>query len=112
MTRGQKIGVFSAVILVIIGAAAAIFRYTNPGVYMKYNCDLGGDSTRKFYDPNWQARGAVCDGLWIPFGSQLNGKSYPAVLARMAHLISAATVLKPTNTVEMRDLATLAAQTA
>jgi hypothetical protein len=83
MTNGQKVGVVVGVVLVAIIASVAAFRYTKPGVFMPYKCSDGGDDKRKFYDPNWQARGAVCDGFYIPFGSSIGGKDTTLVLAKM-----------------------------
>lgn len=103
MTKGQKIGIGVAITAVFIAGITFLFRYMNPGVYAPYKCNEGGDSSRKFYDPNWQARGAVCDGYWIPFGSKLNGKSFPNVLGKMVQSP------KPTTKEGMKALAELSA---
>lgn len=99
LSGGQKGLIIAGVAIVVVGSFLAFFRYSNPGLFAPYKCDQGGDSTRKFYDPNWQARGAVCDGYWIPFGSKLNGKNPKDVLAKMAQSA------KPSTTQGMKLLA-------
>lgn len=106
LSKPAKIGIVAFVIAAIVGVSVAVFRYMNPGLWMPYKCNEGGDSTRKFYDPNWQARGAVCDGYWIPFGTNLNGKNHKDVLAKMAQI----NTVKPTTTAKMKELAELAAK--
>lgn len=104
MTNGKKATIVTIIVLAIIGVLTFVFRYTNPGVYFKYKCDNGGDSTRKFYGANWQARGAVCDGYYIPFGTKTNGKSFDAILAKMAQ-----TTPVPANKTDMLKLANASA---
>lgn len=99
LSKPKKILIVTVVIAAIVGVAIAAFRYMNPGVYMPYKCNEGGDSTRKFYGDNFRARGAVCDGFWIPFGSMLNGKKFSDVLASMSYFP------KPTSKEAMRALA-------
>lgn len=91
LSKPKKILIVTVVIAAIVGVAIATFRYMNPGVYMQYKCNEGGDSTRKFYGDNFRARGAVCDGFWIPFGSVLNGKKFSDVLASMSYFPKPAT---------------------
>ena len=99
MTQGQKTATIIGVTIVALIGIILGFRYTKPGVFMLYKCNQGGDDKRKFYDPIWQARGAVCDGFYIPFGSKLNGKNTTKVLAKMGEST------KPTTTAGMKTLA-------
>lgn len=106
MTKEQKIGLIVGVVVVVIVISIISFRYHNPGIYFKYTCNEGGDDSRKFYDPNWQARGAVCDGLFIPFGVNLNGKDKKDILAKMGELYSQDSSLK-TNMPVLAETAVL-----
>lgn len=87
MTQTQKNWTIFGVIVAAIIGAIAIFRYERPGVYMRYKCNQSGDDTRKFYDPNFKARGAVCDGLYIPIGSNLQGINSTTILGWMEQII-------------------------
>lgn len=104
LSKPAKVGIVAAIVIAISAAFVGLFRYMNPGVFMPYKCNQGGDSSRKFYGDNWQARGAVCDGYWIPIGTDTNGKQYPAILAKMAQSS------KPTTTEGMRQLAETSAK--
>lgn len=104
LSKPKKILIVTVVIAAIVGVAIATFRYMNPGVYAPFKCDTTGDHSRKFYGDNFRARGAVCDGYWIPFGSMLNGKKFSDVLAAMSYFP------KPATTDAMRALATQVAK--
>lgn len=67
---------------------------TNPGVGAKCKCDQGGDDTSRFYGNNWRARGAVCDGLYIPSAINLGGQDPVKVLEQMENLYSSDNSLK------------------
>lgn len=82
-----------AIILIIYGITYA-YKKKKPGMGFKYKCDGKGDDTSKFFGNNWQARGAVCDGLYVPFGVKLNGKDYVDVLAKMGELYAQDNTLK------------------
>jgi len=82
----KKTLITSVIVIAVVIAAIWAFKYFNPGVYMKYKCNQEGDNSRKFYGDNWQARGAVCEGLYIPFGIKLSGKNKANVLAKMGEL--------------------------
>lgn len=99
LSKGKKITIVVIVIAAIVGVAIGVFRYMNPGVWMPFKCNEGGDHSRKFYGDNFRARGAVCDGYWIPFGSVLNGKKFSDVLASMSYFP------KPASKDAMRALA-------
>lgn len=77
---------------------------SSPGVGAKCKCDQIGDDTSKFYGSNWRARGAVCDGLYIPSSINLGGQDPLKVLAAMEDLYSANNSLKN----DMNNLASLA----
>lgn len=62
---------------------------SHPGVGSSCKCDQGGDNSIKFYGSNWRARGAVCDGLYIPSGLNLGGQSPIAVLEQMENMYTA-----------------------
>jgi len=76
------------VIIIIWYLSVRAYKKKYPGLRFKYKCDQEGDDTSKFFGDNWQARGAVCDGLYIPIGVKLNGKDYVKVLAKMGELAS------------------------
>jgi len=64
-----------------------------PGVGVPYKCDQQGDDTviyrgSKGMPDNWKARGAVCDGLYIPDGTNLQGQSTTNVLEWMGEINS------------------------
>lgn len=101
MNKGLTV---TAIVLVVVLVGVWAFTYVNPGVYVRFKCNQGGDNKRKFYDPNWQARGAVCDGYYIPFGTKTLGKSKKDILAKMATLLPV-----PTNMKDMKTLAESAA---
>lgn len=108
LTNTQRNGLIALIVIVIIIAIVAMFRYIHPGVYWKYKCDMTGDNSRKFYDPNWQARGAVCDGYYIPFGAKLSGANTTRVLEWMSQINNGKPI--PTNSKDMIALANQAAQ--
>lgn len=97
------IGITLTVIIVVI-VSIFTWRRMNPGVYIPYKCNEGGDDSRKFYDPNWQARGAVCDGLYIPFGTKLNNINKEVVLAKMGEISD----INPSAKDNMQSLADMA----
>jgi len=74
------------VVIVIFYAIIYAYKKKKPGFHFAYKCDQEGDDSSKFFGDNWQARGAVCDGLYIPFGVKLNKKNYVDVLAKMGEL--------------------------
>lgn len=82
------------VIIAIVYASTRVYKKKKPGMGFKYKCDQEGDDTSKFFGDNWQARGAVCDGLYVPFGVKLNKKNYVDVLAKMGELNAQDNTLK------------------
>lgn len=107
MTPDQKKLTIAAIVIALIIASIELFRYMKPGVYFKYKCNNGGDDTRKFYDPTWQARGAVCDGLYIPISAKLSGANTTRVLEWMGEINKGKPI--PTNSKDMTTLANAAA---
>jgi len=61
-------------------------KVSTPGLGKRCKCDQKGDDTSKFYGDNWKARGAVCDGAYIPTGANLGGLSAAQVLESMSDL--------------------------
>lgn len=62
-----------------------------PGVGKPYKCNQTGDDTEIYFGKNgqpdnWKARGAVCDGLFIPNGSNLFGQDTTRVLEWMGEI--------------------------
>jgi len=97
--------IFIFVPIVFIGIGYVIIRAYNkkhPGLRFKFKCDQEGDDTSKFFGDNWEARGAVCDGLYIPYGVKLNGKDYIKVLAKMGKISNG---VVPSKKSEMKTLA-------
>lgn len=82
------------VIIVIIYGIIHTYKKKKPGMGFAYKCDEKGDDSSKFFGDNWQARGAVCDGLYVPFGVKLNKKNYVDVLAKMGELYGQDNTLK------------------
>ena len=82
------------VVIAIFYFGANAYKKKKPGMGFKYKCDQDGDDSSKFFGDNWQARGAVCDGLYIPFGVKLNKKNYEDVLAKMGELYGQDNTLK------------------
>lgn len=108
----KKIGIILVFIFVpifiiaLFYAGMKAYQKKKPGLYFKYKCDQTGDDTSKFYGDKWQARGAVCDGLYIPIGVKLEGKNYIDVLAKMGELYASDNTLKE----DMKELAKKAVQ--
>lgn len=107
ISKKGKVAIIVGVMVSAFVGTIAWFRYSKPGVFAPYKCNQGGDSSRKFYDPNWRARGAVCDGFWIPFGAALNGKDTTLVIEKMAAINTNTPIKK--DSASMKALAELAA---
>lgn len=100
----RKILIWTGVILFVLIIIWAVYYFlfrtkpcksvSNPGVGAKCKCDNGGDDTSKFYGSNWRARGAVCDGLYIPASINLGGQDPVKVLEQMENLYSGNKSLK------------------
>lgn len=94
MTKTQKIwtGIgITAFVLAVIGVIIYSFRKSKPGVYAPYKCNQQGDDTNIYrgkngMEDNFKARGAVCDGLYIPIGAKLFGQNTTKVLEWMGEL--------------------------
>lgn len=110
MTKGQKLATTLSVIagvVIVIVISAFSFRKAKPGLYAPYKCNQQGDDSKILQD-NWKARGAVCDGMYVPITAKLNGADYVSVLEWMNELVTNGAA-KPTNMSEMKTLAELAA---
>ena len=94
------------VVIVIFYAIISVFKKKKPGLGFVYKCDQDGDDSSKFFGDNWQARGAVCDGLYIPFGVKLKNKKYEDVLAKMGELYA----INPELKKKMKTLAKTAVE--
>lgn len=97
----KQIAIIAVVLLLLIVIGYFVFFRTKPcnsvaqpGVGYSCKCDQGGDNSIKFYKDNWKARGAVCDGLYIPSGLNLGGQNPVSVLEQMENLYAANPNLK------------------
>mgnify|MGYP000308055257 CR=1 FL=1 len=82
------------VIIGIVYVSIRAYKKKYPGLHFPYKCDQEGDDSSKFFGENWQARGAVCEGLYIPFGVKIAKKDYVKVLAKMGELYAQDNKLK------------------
>lgn len=76
------------IIVVVVLVSIYAFKKTKPGVYFPYRECKAGSGDEKIYGDNWKARGAVCEGLYIPIGTNLQGQDTTKVLEWMMEIYS------------------------
>ena len=69
-------------ILAIIYFSINIYKKKKPGLYFEYKCK----EDDKVFEENSQAKEAVCNGLYVPFGVKFKNKNYVDILIKMNEL--------------------------
>lgn len=84
------------ILVLVLALAFVLYHYLwikpcsklpNPGVGERCRCDQVGDDNSKFYGDDWRARGAVCDGLYIPREFQFTDYNAKQILSKMQELV-------------------------